>query len=246
VVPEQIIAMGGGGFSMEPENLALDRYVLSHARSADPVVCFVPTASGDSDYYVKRFYASLSGFRCRPRHLSLFEVPTRDLRSYLCECDVIYVGGGNTRLLLLIWNELGLPDLLRQALREGTILAGISAGANCWFESSVTDSMGSVQDAWDGRLQALNGLNFLSGSFCPHYDGEPQRRSEFQRLVREGALPSGWAADDGCALHFIDRTLDKVVTSRADARAYRVELHDGGVVETPREALLLEKVRVRE
>ena len=83
MVPEQIIAMGGGGFSMEPENLALDRYVLSQARSGDPIVCFVPTASGDSDNYVRKFYASFSRFACRPRHLSLFEIPTRDLRSYL-------------------------------------------------------------------------------------------------------------------------------------------------------------------
>ncbi|HVR29661.1 MAG TPA: peptidase E [Thermoanaerobaculia bacterium] len=236
--------MGGGGFSMEPENLALDRYVLSQARAADPIVCFVPTASGDSDYYVRRFYDSYSRLGCRPRCLSLYNLPTRDLRSYLGECDVVYVGGGNTRLLLLIWNELGLPDLLRQALREGTILAGISAGANCWFQGSVTDSMGAVEDAWDGRLEALAGLGFLSGSFCPHYDGEQHRRPEFHRLVKEGALPGGWAADDGCALHFVDRALDKVVTSRPEARAYRVELRDAAVEETPREARLLERVRV--
>ena len=157
---------------------------------------------------------------------------------------MIYVGGGNTRLLLLIWNELGLPDLLRQALREGTILCGISAGANCWFDGSVTDSMGSMQDAWDGRFQALGGLGFLSGSFCPHYDGEAQRRSKHHRLgARKGTLPPGWAADDGCALHFVDRALDKVIASRPGARAYRVELHDGEAVETPRDALLLESVR---
>jgi len=243
VLPEQIIAMGGGGFSMEPENLALDRYVLSHARAADPKVCFVPTASGDSENYIRRFYDSFTSLPCRPRHLSLFNLPTRDLRSYLCECDVIYVGGGNTRLLLLIWQELGVPDLLRQAVREGTILAGVSAGANCWFDASVTDSMGSVQDAWDGRLGAVAGFGFLSGSFCPHYDGEKHRRPEYHRLIQEGALPSGWAADDGCALHFVDRILEKVVTSRPPAAAFRVELRDGAVAETPREPRLLEPVR---
>jgi peptidase E len=244
LVPEQIIAMGGGGFSMEPENLALDRYVLAQARAANPIVCFIPTASGDSDLYVRKFYDSFSMLGCRPRCLSLYKLPTRDLQSYLCESDVVYVGGGNTRLMLLIWSELGLPDLLRQAVREGTILTGISAGANCWFEGSVTDSMGSLQDGWDGRLAALAGVGFLSGSFCPHYDGEAHRRSEFHRLVKEGALPNGWAADDGCALHFIDRALDKVVTSRPSARAYRVEVHSGEVTETPRDALLLEPVRI--
>src|SRR5688500_8889438 len=219
--------MGGGGFSMEPQNLALDRYVLAQARAANPIVCFVPTASGDSDNYVRRFYDSFSMLACRPRCLSLYKLPTRDLRSYLGESDVVYVAGATTRLMLLIWNELGLPHLLRQVVRGATILTGISAGASCAFEGSVTDSMGSMQDAWDGRLAALGGVGFLSGSFCPHYDGEAQRRAEFHRLVKEGTLPNGWAADDGCALHFVDRALDKVVTSRPAARAYRVEMHQG-------------------
>ena len=241
--PEQIIAMGGGGFSMEPRNLSLDRYVLSHARAADPVVCFLATASGDSDNYVRRFYDSFSTLRCRPRCLSLYNLPTHDLGSYLGECDVIYVGGGNTRLLLLIWQELGLPDLLRQALHEGTLLTGVSAGANCWFTGSVTDSMGSVVDAFEGRLAAIGGLGFLAGSFCPHYDGEAHRRAEFHRLVAEGQLATGWGADDGCALHFVDRALDKVVASRPNAAAYRVEARDGEVIETRHEARLLEPVR---
>jgi peptidase E len=244
VLPEQIVAIGGGGFSTEPQNLALDRYLLAQARAADPVVCFVPTASGDNDRYITRFYDAFSSLRCRPRHLSVFNnLPSRDMRSWVCECDVIYVGGGNTRLLLLIWQALGLPDLFRQALREGTILCGISAGANCWFDASVTDSVGSVQDAWDGQYAALDGLGFLSGSFCPHYDAEARRRPEYHRLLQQGALPGGWAADDGCAVHFVDRVVEKVVSSRAAAAAYRVELRDGGVIETPQEPRLLEPVR---
>ena len=89
---------------------------------------------------------------------------------------------------------------------------------------------------------AIGGVGFLSGSFCPHYDGEAQRRPEFHRLVQEGALPNGWAADDGCALHFVDRLLDKVVASKPQAAAYRVELRDGVVLETRHEARLLERV----
>ena len=134
VVRGQIIALGGGGFSMEPENLALDRYILDQARVSTPSVCFVPTASGDSDNYVRRFYQSFSTLKCTPTHLSFFHAPKDNLESYVMQQDVIYVGGGNTRNLLAIWRDWGLGHILRSALERGTILSGISAGSICWFE----------------------------------------------------------------------------------------------------------------
>ena len=57
----RVVAMGGGGFSMEPENPLLDQFVLSLARTAPARVCFVPTASGDDDGYVADFYRAFSG-----------------------------------------------------------------------------------------------------------------------------------------------------------------------------------------
>jgi peptidase E len=121
---QQIIAMGGGGFSMEPENLLLDRYILAQARTADPNSLFRPHRErrpGQLRAAVLRrlHYASL-----RPRHLSLFRVPTDDLDSYLLESDVIYVGGGNSRNLVVLWREYGLDLLLRRALEGGSVLAG--------------------------------------------------------------------------------------------------------------------------
>src|SRR5215510_7511466 len=99
--PRQIIALGGGGFSMEPENLTLDRYVLAQARSPEPAVAFVPTASGDADSYLVRFYTAFAGLPCRPSHLPLFR-RTPDLRAYLLAQDVIYVGGSNTNEFITI------------------------------------------------------------------------------------------------------------------------------------------------
>jgi dipeptidase E len=224
---QQIIAMGGGGFSMEPENLLLDRYILAQARTADPTVCFVPTASGDQDNYVRRFYDAFTTLRCRPRHLSLFRVPTDDLDSYLLESDVIYVGGGNSRNLVVLWREYGLDLLLRRALEGGSVLAGISAGANCWFEQAVSDSWGSVQSKGEGRAAVGTYFGFLRGSFCPHYDGEKHRRPEYHRLLAGGLIADGWAADDGCALHFIDGTVHAIVGSRAEAHAYRLTRVNG-------------------
>jgi peptidase E len=223
--PRQIIALGGGGFSMEPENPTLDKYVLAQSPSPSPSVLFIPTASGDADPYVLRFYTAFSELSCRPSHLSLFgRAP--DLRETLLSQDVIYVGGGNTKSMLGVWREWGLPEILREAWSSGVILAGISAGAICWFEQGLTDS-------FDGDLRPLQCLGFLSGSCCPHYDGEAARRPTYHELVGRGDLLPGFAIDDGVALHFIGDDLHRVVTSRPRVNAYRVRMANGAVQEEP-------------
>ena len=164
----QIITIGGGGFYRDPENLTLERYILAQTGVAQPRVLFVPTASGEPDHYVASFYAAFLKLHCRPSVLSFFK-RTPDLRSLLLNQDVIFVGGGNTKSMIALWRDWGVPDLLREAWQSGVILTGVSAGAICWFEQGLTDSFS------DG-LGPLGCLGFLSGSCCPHYDGEPQRR----------------------------------------------------------------------
>ena len=208
----QIVAMGGGGFSMEPDNPLLDDYVLglartSRDRSSGARVCFVPTASGDSENYCLRFYDSFARRNCVPSHLPLFVRKPGDLRSFVLEQDVIYVGGGNTVNLLAVWRAHGLDRILREALSGGTVLCGISAGAICWFEAGVTDSFGPALAAID------NGLGFLPGSVCPHYDGQPTRCPAFQKMVEAG-LPPGYGLDDGCGVHFEGGRLKRIVASR--------------------------------
>jgi len=212
----QIIAMGGGGFSMEPENLLLDRFVLSTAAVPQPKVCFVGTASGDAQSYIDKFFEAFRTLPSTPNFLSLFKPPTTDLRSFVLAQDVIYVGGGNTRALLVLWREWGLDEILREAWQSGIVLAGISAGSICWFEQGLSDSV------VPGNLAPLACLGFLAGSNCPHYDGEAERRPAYHRLIKEGTLDAGYAADDGAALHFIGRELKGVVSSREAARAYSV------------------------
>ncbi|MEV7430847.1 peptidase E [Nocardioides sp. NPDC092400] len=219
-----IMAMGGGGFAMEPDNPLLDDHLLSLAtrrRGAGglPRVCFVPTASGDSASYAEEFRTAFEG-RAETSVLPLFrydEIPGGDLRSFVLGQDVIHVGGGSTANLLALWRLHGLDDVLREAGEDGVVLAGVSAGMNCWFEGSVTDSY--------GPLAALpDGLGLLPGSACPHYDGEADRRPTYLDLVGTRRLPNGYAADDGCALVFRDGELVEAVSSRPDARAYRVHL----------------------
>jgi dipeptidase E len=227
-----IVAMGGGGFLMEPDNPLLDDYILSLARSRSPRVCFVPTASGDSENNTQRFYESFVKRDCRPAHLPLFKRQENDLAAFVMEQDVIYVGGGNTANLLSVWRVHGLDRILRTALSENIVLCGVSAGSLCWFEGGVTDSFGP-------QLSLLHdGLGFIKGSNCPHYDGEAQRRPTYHRLIADG-LPAGLAADDGCALHFEGGNLKRIVSSRPNARAYSVSLVNGQVVERPMAAELL-------
>src|SRR5262245_28526938 len=221
----QIITLGGGGFSAAPDNLALERYVLGHARRRNPTVCFLATASGDADSYIARFYAAFARLRCRPTHVSFFG-RTPDLGEVLMSQDIVYVGGGNTKSMLAVWRDWQLPALLRRAWRSGTILAGVSAGAICWFEFGVTDS-------WANRLAGLPCLGFLPGTCCPHYDGEPERRPALQRLVAQRSVPTALALDDGAAAHFVGRKLARIVSTRPNARGYRVQRSGSQSVEIP-------------
>jgi dipeptidase E len=216
--------MGGGGFSMEPDNPALDQFVISLARRENPSVCFLATASGDAESYIDSFYTAFRKLPCRPTHVPLF-ARTPDLTGVLLEQDVIYVGGGNTKSMLAVWREWEIPEILRRAWQSGTVLAGVSAGAICWFETGVTDSSGS-------GLYPLTCLAFLAGTCCPHYDGEAERRPALHQLIEAGTITSALALDDGAAAHFIDGTLANVVSSRPQARAYRVERVNGQIAET--------------
>lgn len=223
-IDRHIVAMGGGGFSMEPDNPLLDEFILGLVDDPAPRVCFVPTASGDAEGYVQGFYESFEAKECIPSHLALFRREVGDLLSFLLEQDVIYVGGGNTVNMLAVWRAHGVDVILREAWERGIVLCGLSAGSLCWFDSGITDSFGA-------GLQPLHdGLGFLSGSHCPHYDGESERRGAYHSAIVAG-LVSGVAVDDGAALHFIGRDLRQVVSSRPGASAYKVYSSAGEAVE---------------
>ena len=226
----QIVAIGGGGLSTESDNLLLEQYLLKLANKESPKICFVPTASGDSQSYIDRFDAAFAQLPCIPSHLLLFRLHTADLRSFVLEQDIIYVGGGNTKNLLALWKDWGLDTIIREAWEQGVILAGWSAGSICWFEEGVTDS-------FPGELRVLRCLGFLKGSNCPHYDGEPERKPSYHRLLAEGLISEGYAADDGVALHFLGTQLEKIISSRPHAKAYRLEKVGETVKESPLELI---------
>lgn len=222
---KQIIVIGGGGFYRDGETLALERYILQQTNAASPRVAFIPTASGDPDNYVASFYTAFLRLGCRPSVLNFFK-RTPDLRSALLDQDVIYVGGGNTKTLLAVWRDWEVPDILRKAWDAGVVLTGVSAGAICWFEQGLTDSFA------DG-LRPLEGLGFLPGSCCPHYDGEVQRRPSYHRLLASGEISAGIALEDWTAVHFKGTEIHRVIAARGGARVYNMRAVYGSVQEVP-------------
>jgi dipeptidase E len=230
-----IFAMGGGGFTMEPRNPLLDDFVLSLAPPAqrEPRILFLPTASGDTTAQINAFYTRFSARTCVPEHLSLFHL--QDLAQPLAEIilsqQIIYVGGGSMRNLLAIWSAHGLDQLLVEAWRRGIVLAGLSAGAMCWFQGGVTRS--------SGPPAAIAGLGLLEGSLTVHADGEPERLPVWLTSVREGTLPGGWAVDDGVGLLFAGERLQRIVSSRPGAGAQRVDAIAGELVRARLEPELL-------
>ena len=214
-VTRKILAMGGGGFSMEPGNLLMDNFFFSLTGKPNPKVCFIGTASGDSDSYTDRFYEYMKDHDITPSHLSLFKSPNGSLRDYVLSKDVLYVGGGNTRNLMVLWKEWGLDKIITEAYQKGVVLGGVSAGGLCWFEEGVTDSI-------TGKLSKLSCMNLLSGSFCPHYDGEEERRPSYVRLMKEENLIPGYACDDSAAVYFENEKIVEAVCSVSTASAYKV------------------------
>ena len=237
--PRQIVAFGGGGFSMESGNPLLDDYVLGLAAPERPRVCFLPSASGDADHYVVRFYRAFPADRCEASHVSLFrrEQGPADLRRHLLSQDLIYVGGGSVVSLLGVWRAHGVDEILREAWESGVVLCGLSAGSLCWFAESVT--------GFHGAPRRVKGLGLLPFSNCVHYEPDSSRREAYHRFLREGMRP-GYAAEDGVALHFTETELSRVVASRPAARGYRLDLVEGRVEETRMATVFLGEDRAAE
>lgn len=210
---------------MEADNTLLDDFILSLTRKRQPKVCFVPTASGDSDNYIARFYRAFHSSRCLPSHLTLFSGHPGNLSKFLCDQDVIYVGGGSTANMLAVWRVHAMDKAITAAWRKGVVLCGVSAGGMCWFETGVTDSLG-------GCLAPLHdGLGILKGAFYPHYHAKLANRPRPDREFWH-RFPPAIAADDGVGLHFAGTRLLEAVSSRPEACAFRIRFVAGKLIET--------------
>jgi peptidase E len=223
---QHVVAMGGGGFS--DDDPLLDRYVMDLVDRPRPRICFLPTASGDADRYVLRFLEAFPARSFDTSVLRLFDREVADVGAFLGEHDVVYVGGGNTLNMLHVWRLHEVDVALRHAWETGVVMAGVSAGANCWFDASTTDSwlVGHADPL-------LDGLGLVPGSFTPHYDSEETRRPSLHALVAGGDLPPGFACDDLAAVHIVGAELQAALAVSAEAMVYRVTAGPEGAVEAP-------------
>ncbi len=211
---QQIIAHGGAGFASAKKDLKIERYMLQQVQAAHPKICFLPQASAEVKDYVVSFYEAFTTLGAQPSWISLFGRVKNTWKEKLLAQDIIYVGGGNTRSMLALWREWGMDKVLVEAYHKGILLCGISAGAICWFEQSVTDSV------WP--LGALNGLNLIPGSCCPHYDSEVERRPAYLEKVNSGELLPGLGLEDHTAAHYIDGELEQIVTGIQEKTAFKI------------------------
>ena len=221
----QIIAIGGGGFGRHPGVGTIEKYILQQSDKEKPNICFIPTATGDSDSYKVSYYETLNKLNCNPTHLDFFK-RTTDLEKLIKEQDVIFVGGGNTKSMLSVWREWGLDNILKKAYMEGTIMSGVSAGAICWFENGVTDS-------WADKLNVMKCLNFTKGNCCPHYDEESERKPSLSQFINEDLLRDCYAIDGGCALHIKNDELYKAISFMDDKNSFFVKKENGEIKEEP-------------
>ena len=221
---QRILAIGGVQLYAGSTDWPLHQFLLDLTGRERPRICMIGTASGENASGLANYYATFAR-SAEATHLDLFGRTVDDIEGFLLDQDVVYVAGGNTANMLAIWRLHGLDKALKTAWEGGVVLAGWSAGANCWFDGSVTDSFGPNLDP------LKDGLKFLPGSFCPHYDSESLRRPRYEELVGSGALPDGYAADDGVGLLFEGRQMVEAVAALPGQHGYRVERRRGKAVE---------------
>ena len=219
------MAIGGGGFGRNHSSSLIEKYILSLSKKDFPYICFLPTASGDNDSYIVRFYSHFSRLNCIPSHIELFK-RTIDVKEHIMNQDIIFVGGGNTKSMLSVWRDWGVNNILMNAYNNGIVMSGVSAGAICWFTSGITDS-------WNSELQILPCLDFITGTCCPHYDEEPSRIPFVNKVLKEKKINNCISIEGGSAIHLIDGIPFKNISFNENKNTYNVFFENNEIVRKP-------------
>tara|TARA_B100001029_G_C15006093_1_gene421222 strand:- start:140 stop:832 length:693 start_codon:yes stop_codon:yes gene_type:complete len=228
---KHIIAIGGGGFGRSISSCLIEKYILGLSSNDCPRICFLPTATGDDDTYIVRFYSVFTKFNCIPTHIDFFK-RTIDIKDHILNQDIVFVGGGNTKSMLAVWSDWGMNNILKQAYNTGTIMSGVSAGAICWFTNGITDS-------YDNQLNVLPCLDFIKGTCCPHYDEEPTRIPYVKKILKEHIVSNCISIEGGAAIHFIDGKPYKNISFKNDKNTYNVYLENNEIIQKPYSILQL-------
>ena len=212
-ITKKIVAIGGGGFTHESDN-TLDQFFLDQCSKKKIKLGFLATASKDDVKKISLFYKKFENKNLELSHFNLTQ-KIDGFPSWILNKDIIYVGGGNTSFMLDIWRKNSLDKIFKKAYENGIVLAGVSAGAGCWFDWILSDSVGP-------GLKPLKGISLISGSCTPH-SSEEKRINQFELNIKNGELPPGLAIDDGVAVLFIDGKPSEVYSSRKNHKAYFID-----------------------
>jgi dipeptidase E len=229
--PTRKILIAGGGF-----DTGFIRYMANLTGVRRPKLLYLPTASGDSQTGIIAWYKSCAPLEVYPLVQDSFIASARQKQSWeevLLSVAGIFSPGGNTLNQQAIWKAQGIDVILRQAWDKGIVLGGASAGSICWFEEGTTDSRPK-------ELTVVQGLGFLKGSHCPHYDREKDRRPLYQKLIASGELKAGYACDNDAGIYFENDSVKRIIATRADAKVYYVSAVGGQAVEKPLEVTKIE------
>lgn len=209
--------------------------IIALTGKENPKVCYLPTASGDSDRGIIRWYDLVSDLSVEPYVQRVWISSYRQkytFEEFLLGMDAIVVGGGNTLNMIAIWKAQGIDQVLKKALEKGIVLAGGSAGSLCWFDNGTTDSRPI-------ELSVVEGLGFLPFSHSPHYDGEEFRRPVYHENIKKGVFKAGYAMDNRSGIIFKNGEPFKVVSMGEKYNCYYVSLKDGEVVEEKLDKIIL-------
>ena len=209
-IEKKIIAIGGGGFTHHSDE-SLDQFVLDQSKKINNKIGFLATASKDDKEKISSFYKRFGNIESELSHFNL-TLNVDGFSEWILEKDIIYIGGGNTVFMLEIWRKYKLEQIFKNAYEKGIILSGVSAGAVCWFDWILSDSVGP-------GFNSIRGINLISGSCTPH-STNIKRINQFESDIKDSKLPDGIAIDDGVAVVFIDGKPTEVYSSRKNHKAY--------------------------
>jgi peptidase E len=221
-------------FGSGPDKLFI-KEIIKLTGKERPKICFLPTASGDNENSIIRWYELVHDLEVEPSVQRVWISSYNQKASFeeiLLSMDAIVVGGGNTLNMMAIWKAQGIDAILKKALEKGIVLAGGSAGSLCWFENGTTDSRPIA-------LSVVEGLGFLPYSHSPHYDSEEFRRPLYQKNIENGIFKPGYAMDNKAGIIFKNGKPFKVVSMDENSNSYFVSMKNGKVVEEKLESTIL-------
>ncbi len=221
---QKMIAIGGGEIrrpGYKVETLSIDKEIIKLSGKKNPKLLFIPTASSDSEGYcqvVQKHFGKTLG--CKVEHLLLLDkkLTKKTIKEKVLSADIIYVGGGNTLKMMMLWRKLGVDLHLKQAHLNGVVVSGLSAGAICWFRQGESDSRKFNNP--EAPYTRVRGLGLIKMLLCPHYDAESERRADLKMMMKNTS-GTAIALENCCAIEIID-DMYKIIASKKSANAYRV------------------------